>query len=642
MGEQKVSQVQDVESMQEFMRHLLHDVQALEYMIENDWIESGISRIGAEQEMCLVQKNWKPATNAMEILESLEEYKWVETELARFNLETTLTPREFSGTCLSEMEKELINELTIIREKAAEHNTNILLTGIMPTLRKFDLGMHNLTPKKRYEALMNAINSQLHNRTYELSLKGIDELQVYHDSPLLEACNTSFQVHLQVEPSNFVQMYNIAQALAGPIIAISANSPLLFGKRLWHETRIALFQQALDTRTKSDHLRERSPRVTFGTGWLESSILEIYKEDIVRFRVLLSSDVEEDAFQKIKNGEIPNLKALQVHNGTVYRWNRPCYGIGGGKPHLRIENRVLPSGPTVLDEIANAAFWLGLMKGMAIEYGDIRKHMSFDDARDNFMKASRTGIDSKFTWVNDKKLSAVDLVLQELIPLSRKGLESQNVAKEDIDRYLGVIEGRAKNHMNGARWLIRAFTKLKDETSRDEAVTAITAAIVENQVKEIPVHEWEMPSTEFLKDYEPYSLVVSEFMETDISSVRKDDIIELAADMMEWKQIRYVPVEDEASSLVGLVTSHQLLGHFAQRKGSYHLGGGPKTLVKDIMIEDPITVSPSTKITEAQNLMQDNKIGCLPVVKDGELVGMITEVHFLKISGRLMRRLADS
>jgi hypothetical protein len=193
-------------------------------------------------------------------------------------------------------------------------------------------------------------------------------------------------------------MYNISQALAGPLIAISANSPIVFGRRLWHESRIALFQQSLDTRTTHDHMRERSPRVNFGNDWLKDSILEIYREDIARFRVLLSGDVEEDAIDLIHKGKVPKLRALQVHNSTVYRWNRPCYGISSnGKPHLRIENRVIPSGPTSIDEVANTALWIGAMMGMGDKYDDITQHISFEDVRDNFGKAAKFGIDSKFT-----------------------------------------------------------------------------------------------------------------------------------------------------------------------------------------------------------------------------------------------------
>jgi hypothetical protein len=313
------------------------------------------------------------------------------------------------------MEKEINDNLKELQDTLDTLNAKYVLTGILPTIRKFDLKLKNLTPKKRYRALMDALSSQLIGKAFELKILGIDELIVQHDSPLMEACNTSFQVHMQVAPKDFVKLYNIAQALAGPTMAIAANSPLVFGKRLWHETRIALFQQALDTRSSHDDLRERSPRVSFGTDWLDDSILNIYKEDISRYRVLLSADVEEDSQKLIKQKKVPKLQALQVHNSTIYRWNRPCYGISKtGKPHLRIENRVLPAGPTVVDEMANAAFWLGCMVGLGEEVDDIRKRMSFVDARDNFGKAAKFGIDTKFTWFDDEKIDAVDLILTKL------------------------------------------------------------------------------------------------------------------------------------------------------------------------------------------------------------------------------------
>jgi len=473
MGEQKVSIVKDDAQMQKFMRNLLNDVKALEYMLDNDWFESDVIRIGAEQEMALVNaRTFKPAPIAMQALEKMKDYEWVETELAQFNLETNLTPRVFKGNCLSQLEKENTGNLSKIRKILTQLDTKLILTGILPTLRKFDLEMHNMTPKKRYKALMDATNNQLLGPAFELRLRGIDELLVRHYSPLLEACNTSFQVHLQVAPKDFVWMYNIAQALAAPVMAIAANSPIVFGKRLWHESRIALFQQSLDTRTTHEHMRERSPRVNFGYGWLNNSILEIYREDISRFRVLIASDIQEDSLDLIQKNEPPKLRALQVHNSTVYRWNRPCYGISdNGKPHIRIENRVLPSGPTVLDEVAGAAFWLGAMIGMKDICDDITKHLSWEDVRDNFMKAAKFGIDSNFNWFNDQKISACDLVLKELLPISRKGLEKRKVNPDDIDKYLGIIEARAKQHMNGARWQLRAFTELKKKVTTDEALT---------------------------------------------------------------------------------------------------------------------------------------------------------------------------
>ena len=635
MGEQRVSMVKDQKMMQHFVKNLLQDVQAFEYMLEHDWFEDDVTRIGAEQEMCLVDSAFKPALKAMEVLERMQEHKWVETELAKFNLECNLNPRVFEGKSLSLMEAELKGYLNQIKEKANEIDTEILLTGILPTLRKSDLAFENLTPKKRYKALMTALRD-MRGTDYDLRIEGIDELLIKHDSPLLEACNTSFQVHLQIAPKDFAKMYNIAQAITAPVMAIAANSPILFKKRLWHESRIALFQQSIDTRNSYYHLRDRSPRVTFGNDWLKESILEIYKEDIMRFRVLIASDIQENALEEIQNGRVPRLRALNVHNSTVYRWNRPCFGISeNGKPHLRIENRVFAAGPTVMDEMANAAFWLGLMAEIPHQYADIRQHMEFEDARDNFTKAAKFGIDSKFTWLKDKKISAVDLILKELIPTAKAGLERQNIDSADIDNYLGLIEERAKKHTNGARWMLRTYSKFAKQTTKDEAIVALTNAIVKNQVSGQPVHEWEIPELTDLEDYEVGDITVEEFMETDIFTVEQDDIVELVADIMNWQDLRYIAVENDKGLLTGLVSSTSLLKGFVRPPIDEN---GAVTLVKDIMITNPIKINYKASFMDAMKMIKENNIGCLPVVRDsGELVGMITEMTFFKMSKRLLQ-----
>lgn len=639
MGEQKVSLLKENEDMQKFVRSLLDDVKALEYMLENDWFESGITRIGAEQEMCLVNaQSYKPSLNAMEALEKLKRYDWVETELAKFNLETNLTPYTFHGNCLSKLHKENEDKLNKIREKLVKMDTRVLLTGILPTLTKADMTIDNLTPKPRYYALMDALSNHLEpGEKFKLRLEGIDELRITHDSAMLEACNTSFQVHLQVSPNDFVKMYNIAQVLAGPTMAIAANSPIVFGKRLWHESRIAMFQQALDTRGSKDHLREKQTRVHFGKSWLNDSILDIYREDIARFRVLLAGDVRENSLEEIAVGRVPKLRSLQVHNSTVYRWNRPCYGVSdNGKPHLRIENRVLPAGPTVIDEIANAAFWLGCMLGLANRVEDIREHIAFADASDNFLKASKYGIDTNFTWFKDKKYSACSLILKELLPIAKEGLRAHKIAEEDIELYMGIIEARAKKHVNGARWQLRAYSNFCKTLTKDEALTALTKAMISNQEKEIPIHKWKLPDEVDINSYRPGKMRVEQFMETDLFTVRAHDIVELTAEMMDWRKIRYMPVENENGQLCGLITARLLLRHFSRKVGLE----SEVTTVEDLMIKTPIAINPDTTLIEAMYTMRDNKIGCLPVVKEhNELIGIITEMDFLRLSGRLMERL---
>ena len=636
MGEERVhlassgSKVQ----MQHFAKQLIADVGALEYMLNNNWIESDIKRIGAEQEMCLINKFYKPACTAMDILKDFHP-DWLTTELAQFNLEINLSPQVFSEDAFSLMETELRSRLSELSKVAAKFNTRILLTGILPSLRKFDLSFDKLTPKDRYFALMEALKS-LRGSDYELHISGIDELIIQHDSPLLEACNTSFQVHLQVSPYEYVKMYNIAQAVAGPVLSMSANSPLLFGKRLWHESRIALFQQSIDNRKSRDHLRDRSPRVTFGRDWLHESILEIYKEDITRFRILLGAEIEENSMEQLAQNLAPKLKALQVHNGTVYRWNRPCYGIGSdGKPHLRIENRVFGAGPTVVDEMANAALWLGLMEGIALSYGDITKFMSFDDAQDNFNKAAKLGIDTEFTWDRDRKYSARELMKNELLPIAREGLKSRNINSEDIDKYLGIIEERVKRHTNGARWILRTFTKFKKETTVDESLTTLTAAIFHNQSQSKPVHEWEIPELGQFDKYDPSQLLVEEFMTKDLITVQKEDILEYALSLMDWNNLDFLPVEDSQGHLFGIITMKAIMHQISSNKSDSNL------TVASIMTENPITVTPETGISQVIELMKDKQLKVLPVVKDTELVGVISEKNFVDMSRRLIQRMSQ-
>jgi CBS domain-containing protein/gamma-glutamyl:cysteine ligase YbdK (ATP-grasp superfamily) len=637
MGELDVRPSAGSKDTQHFVRNLLKDLKALERMLEDNWFETGITRIGAEQELCLVDKQYKPAPVNLELLEAAQN-DMLTSELARFNLEYNLDPLVFEGDCLARMEKQLTDLYHVVREHANKLGTEPVLTGILPTIRKFDVSEANLTPLDRYRALMDALN-QMRGEHLELNIRGVDELRVKHDSPLLEGCNTGFQIHLQIEPKEFARMYNISQLLTAPILALSANSPLLFGKRLWFETRVALFQQSIDTRQSVDHLRDQSPRVTFGHRWIDESILEIYREDIARFRVLLSTDFAEDVFAKIKKGETPKLRYLNVHNGTVYRWNRPCYGISeNGKPHMRIENRICPAGPSLVDEMATSALWLGLMKGMYSEYGDIRDKIDFDEVGHNFLAAARTGVTSQFNWFGGKQYSATELVIGELIPLARKGLEDQNIDTADIDRYLGIIEERALAKKTGAQWMLNSYMGLIKKCNKEETLSTITAAIIRNQASGQPVHEWSLAEMLDTKDWSPDTLLVEEFMTTDLFTVQKDDLLDLVAEMMDWNKIRYMPVENEAGELEGLITSRILLRYFSRK----HIEGERRKMVtvKAMMIPNPITIKPEDSILNALQIMRDNKIGCLPVVKDKKLIGVVSEGNFMSITGSLINRFA--
>ncbi|MFV1883110.1 MAG: glutamate-cysteine ligase family protein [Balneola sp.] len=640
MGEQRVKLAKTNEQVQNFMKNVLKDLRALKKMLDEDWFETDTIRIGAEQELCLIDQNAKPFFESGKVLETLGgDSEHFTTEFAKFNLEINVNPPlEFKGNALSEMEHNLQKRVEQVRAAAEKFGAEVLLTGILPTIRKADVSMDSLTPIPRYKALCEAIDN-LRGKEYELRIQGMDELLMKFDTPMLEGCNTGFQVHLQIKPDEFVSKYNIAQAITAPVLASAVNSPLFLGKRLWAETRIALFHQSVDTRGVGDHIRDSSPRVMFGTDWLKDSILDIYKEDISRFRVLLSSDVEEDVEELLKNGVPPELMALKVHNGTVYRWNRPCYGVGGGKPHLRIENRVLPSGPTVIDEMANTAFWLGLLNGFEDEYPDITKELEFDDARMNFFAASKMGLDTKFEWTKGKKVTAKDLIIEELLPIAKAGLEKATIDKSDIDTYLGVIEDRVESAQTGAYWVVKSYANLMKDNNREQSVSAITNSMLKNQKKGEPVHKWGMARLEDMDHWKPTSLLVEEFMTTDLFTARKEDLIEFTGNLMDWRRIRYIPIEDDQKHLIGLVSMRMMLREYSKAvTEDIEIINRP---ISEFMIENPITVHPEASIMEAMNIMQEQKIGCLPVVKNSRLVGIITEDNFMNITRRLLIALSE-
>jgi CBS domain-containing protein len=632
MGTQEITGGLSAADLRSFIARLLHDLQALELMIEQGAIESGIRRIGAEQEMFLVTPAWRPAPLAMEILGAVND-PHVTTELGRFNLEINLDPLELGGDCLSRMERDLNAMLDKVRTAAHTHGAEVALTGILPTLRLSDLGLDNMTPKPRYAALNAALCKALGGE-YEFRLKGLDELIIKHDSVMLEACCTSFQVHYQVDPDEFAPMYNLAQAITGPLLASATNSPLLFGRRLWRETRIPLFQQAIDTRGAGHHVRERSPRVGFGNRWIDNSILEVFRDDLARFHVLLGARPQEDSLELLRENLLPDLPALRVHNGTVYRWNRGCFGCADGKAHLRIENRVLPSGPTVLDEISNAAFFIGLMSAGPGALPGLTKRMPFADAEANFLAAAQSGLEAGFTWIDGRSCTARDLIGQELLPMAREGLRNAGVSAADIDRYLGVVGERVQSGRTGSHWLLHSIAQMEGSDSKEAIVGALVAATVRRQWEGKPVHEWTPAKSEEGRTGALTDLRIEEFMTTDLFTVRPEEPVDLVINLMDWKHVRHVPVEDDQGRVVGLVSWFDLVHHMARGARL----GGDVTPVRAVMIEKPATVPPETSVADAIALMRRDKLDILLVVKDESLVGIVTERDILRITAHLLER----
>jgi CBS domain-containing protein len=614
------------------MRSLLEEVRALEAMLDKGMVESGVSRIGAEQEMFLVNKAQQPALTALDVLKQLDDERFTH-ELGLFNIEANLSVQEFKADCLSRMEREAQEVYAKARTAAHKCDSEIALVGILPTLTKKNLGLDSMVPTARYFALNKAIMA-LRGGDLQFTINGIDQLSVQHDNLMLEACNTSFQVHFQVSPNDFARLYNIAQTITAPLLAAAVNSPILLGKRLWHETRISVFEYSVDARSPTHQTRGLKPRVHFGDHWVDESVAEIFKEDIARFRVILTTETEEDPIGMVEQGIAPKLNALCLHNGTVYRWNRACYGVHKGIPHLRIENRVIPSGPTVIDEIANTAFFVGMMAGMADQYADVRDEITFEDIKTNFMAAARDGIRAQMNWFGDTHMPARELILDQLLPMAEHGLKKYKVDQEDIELYLGVIRDRVATRRNGARWALESLNNMKGRGTEDQRLRCLVGNMIEQQSTGRPVSDWGLAEFCEQQDWRESYMKVSQFMATDLFTVRPDDIVDFAATLMDWRHVRHIPVEGDDGELVGLLSHRALLRLVAMGR----VGGDHKVTVREIMTRRPVTVNSDATTVDAIRLMRKAQVACLPVVDDGKLLGLVTEHDLIVVSSHLLER----
>ena len=634
MGDKDIRLELDSSELRVFTQALLKDVRALEQLLQGDRIESGVRRIGLEQELFLVDDMWRPAPIAVEALERIEDPR-VTSEIGRFNLECNLEPLLFGGNCLRLMENRLNDLLGTVRKTVRDLGAEVALIGILPTLRKSDLTMENMVPADRYYALNEAL-TRLRGGSYELRIKGTDELRVTHDTVMLEAANASFQVHFQVGPEEFAKLYNIAMTVTGPVLAAAVNSPLMLGRRLWAETRIAVFQQSVDTRSAISEIRDVPARVSFGREWVDESAIEIFKSDVSRFRVLLGREIDEDPFEMMEQGRAPSLKALQLFNSTVYRWNRACYGVSDEVAHLRIENRVLPSGPSVRDEVANAAFWFGLMSGLAEEVEDIREVIDFDTVYKNFLAAARHGLEAQLVWFDGEPVTAQKLICDTLLPLARRGLEVGGIDAADIERYLDTVEARVDSLRTGSRWQLHSLANMGEKGTLEERMAALVAATVERQRHGRPIHEWGRAEIGEAGGWKPSYLRVEQYMSTDLLTVNEEEAIDLVVNLMDWHRIHHVPVEDNEHRLIGLVSHRPLLRFLASDEGRGEEGPVP---VSQVMATDLITVDPETSTLDAIDEMRRHRISCLPVVKDDRLIGIVTERDFMRIAGQLLEEM---
>jgi gamma-glutamyl:cysteine ligase YbdK (ATP-grasp superfamily) len=441
---------------------------------------------GLEVELNLVDEAGDPALKNAEVLEAIADPDF-QTELGQFNIEINVPPAKLHEGGLTTFEDTLRRSLNDAEARSARVGAHMVMIGILPTLDEGHMSLGSLSANPRYKLLSEQIlNARGEDIT--ISIDGAERLRTTSDSIVPEAACTSTQFHVQTSPDQFPAYWNASQAIAAVQVAVGANSPYLLGKELWRETRIPLFEQATDTRSEELKAQGVRPRVWFGERWI-TTVFDLFEENVRFFPALLPVTDEEDPLEVLEAGGTPKLPELRLHNGTIYRWNRPVYDIAAGVPHLRVENRLLAAGPTVADTMANAAFYFGLVRALAESERPLWSQMSFSAAEENFHVAARQGIDAQIYWPGVGQVRATELVLRRLLPLARQGLQAWGASSEEIDRYLGIIEQRCLLGTNGAEWFVNRMHRA-GETDRYDALRATLLDYKDGMHTNEPVHTW--------------------------------------------------------------------------------------------------------------------------------------------------------
>ncbi|MGV9747102.1 glutamate-cysteine ligase family protein [Rhodococcus zopfii] len=485
----------------QFRRKVQACVSVLDRMLRDDAFidvqEPPEPQLGMEIEFNLVRDDMAPAMSNLEVLQAIDDSSVFQTELGQFNVEMNVAPGPLTGDATIELEEKLRQSLRRADERMHRQNAQLVMVGMLPTLELDHLGREWITANPRYEALNEQIFAA-RGEDIELDLDGVplpgtdvvEQLRADTNSVVPEAACTSLQLHLRVAPKEFAAHWNAAQCLAGVQVALAANSPFLAGKSLWHESRIPLFAQATDTRTLELKNQGVRPRVWFGERWIDS-VIDLFQENSRYFPALLPEVSDADPEADLDAGRVPELRELQMHNGTIYRWNRPVYDIADGHPHLRVENRVLPAGPTLLDMMANAAFYYGALRGLVDAERPLWHRMSFDAAQENLSIGAKYGLDARLYWPGLGWIGADELVLRRLLPLAHEGLEAYGLSSRARDRYLGIIEQRCLNRRTGAAWQREQVARREAAgADRRTALTEMMRDYVHNMAEGRPVHEW--------------------------------------------------------------------------------------------------------------------------------------------------------
>lgn len=475
MGDEIPSSHFSPKDLEIFTDRLREETQLVGDWIAQDRFSCDQKIFGYELEAWLIDSNFRPAPINERFLQALDNPLAV-PELANFNFELNSLPLQLAGKVFTDIEQSLTQICRQCRHQAQLLDADMLIIGILPTVKETDLSLENMSNSPRYRALNEQIFRLRHGRPLQVDIKGQERLIIHHNDVMLEAATTSLQLHLQVPANLAVRYYNASIILSGPMVAATGNSPYLFGKHLWEETRIALFEQSVSIGGHKNSEEDNLKRVSFGTGYAKNSLLECFQENYDHFPVILPVLFDEPP---------EKLAHLRLHNGTIWRWNRPLIGFDAkGEPHLRIEHRVVSAGPSIIDIVANEALFAGLMKRLVDEEIPHEKVLAFSDAKNNFYAAAQFGLQAKFHWLDGKYLDAGEFILKCMLPMARTGLERLEINKEDIRYYLGIIEQRIITGQTGASWQRRYAA------AHHHDMDALAAAYALQQQYGNPVHEW--------------------------------------------------------------------------------------------------------------------------------------------------------
>jgi len=478
------------DEFERFAAKVRTDLTALSLLLGRPGFGAGESSIGAEVEFYIVNPHLGVQPINTDIAASVRDPQ-LTVELNRFNLEYNLSPQAFKGAPFHQTERELLAAIDRINQHASRLDGELVAIGILPTLRQSDVGAEAMTDEPRYHALSNEILKQ-RGEPFNIRIGGKDPLELVADDVTTEGANTSFQLHWRVPVHRFADYFNAVQLVTPIALALASNSPSLFGHHLWDETRIALFKQSIDSRSPHHKTWRHPPRVYFGNGWARSA-WELFAASASLFPPIIPVLSDEDPLAVIERGGVPELAELRLHQGTTWPWNRAIYDSSQGG-HLRIEMRFMPAGPTAVDMCANGLFIIGAALAVLDDIHHLTSILPFHYTEHNFYRAAKDGIGADIIWPHKDQVqlreSSLVSVARSLLPRAREALKRTAVDEVEIDRLLGIIEGRIDTNMTGARWQRHVTESMLASMSREEAFRTMLSQYIAHQKTNRPVHEW--------------------------------------------------------------------------------------------------------------------------------------------------------